>query len=325
MRVAHCLALALALVVIAVGAPTLAHELRPAALSLVETTPGRFAFRFTPPSTDRGRPADVTPEFPEHCDFDGPVLDCGERGLTGTIQFPDLEHTLHRVSVRVDWLGGSRLLRTVTADRPELTVRGVPREARAAALLLVARDYIELGVEHILMGPDHLLFVFGLVILVGFNRRLIWTITAFTAAHSITLVTSSLEVASLPAAPVEAAIALSILLISVECAKKRASLTRRAPWFVAFAFGLLHGFGFAGALADVGLPPHQAPLALLFFNAGVELGQLMAIVCAWGLSRVVHRLWKEPAPLELALTYGIGTFAAFWTLDRASAIFAMPL
>jgi hydrogenase/urease accessory protein HupE len=151
-----------------------------------------------------------------------------------------------------------------------------------ALLGVMGLAYLVLGVRHILGGVDHLLFVLALVILVRDWRRVAITVTAFTVAHSITLVAATLDWISVPGQPVEAAIALSIVLIAVEIVnarRGRVSLTVRWPWLVAFCFGLFHGLGFAGALAEVGLPHHAIPIALLFFNLGVEIGQL-AIVLA---------------------------------------------
>jgi hydrogenase/urease accessory protein HupE len=196
----------------------------------------------------------------------------------------------------------------------------------------VAATYLRLGVEHILFGFDHLLFVLALVILVRGWRRVAVTVTAFTIAHSITLAAATLGFVNVPGPPVEAAIALSIMLVSVEILNARGgkpSLTARLPWLVAFSFGLLHGFGFAGALAEVGLPQHAIPVALLFFNLGVEIGQLAfvaAVLTAGGLFRTAMALRLEPAPLrrtvnrlDVIAAYAIGTVAAFWLIERTSA------
>jgi len=300
-----------------------AHELRPATLSLVERTPGRFAVKYTAPLTARGAPAQVTPEFPEHCAFEGAMLECGEElGLTGMIRFPDLVGTLHRVTLSIAWLDGPRILRVLDANEPSLLVHGAPQEAALSTLAAVARDYMVLGLEHILSGFDHLLFVLGLALLVGFRRKLVWTVTAFTAAHSVTLVLATLGLAGLPAAPVEAAIALSILLLAVECARNEPSWTRRAPWAVAFAFGLLHGFGFAGALSEVGLPPHQTWLALTSFNVGVELGQLAVLGVAWAATRVVTPFIPDVGVPRRATIYVLGGLSAYWFLERTWALLA---
>jgi hydrogenase/urease accessory protein HupE len=199
----------------------------------------------------------------------------------------------------------------------------------------VAATYLRLGVEHILFGFDHLLFVLALVILVRGWARVALTVTAFTIAHSITLAAATLGFVNVPGPPVEATIALSIVLVAVEILNARRgkpSLTAHMPWLVAFSFGLLHGFGFAGALAEVGLPQHAIPVALLFFNIGVEVGQLVfvaAVLSTISLLRyAASRLW-EPAPLERSLDrldvtvgYAIGVVAAYWLVERTTAFFA---
>jgi hydrogenase/urease accessory protein HupE len=190
-----------------------------------------------------------------------------------------------------------------------------------------ARRYVALGIEHILVGIDHLLFVLGLLLIVSGPWMLIKTITAFTLAHSITLALATLGFVDLPSGPVEAAIALSIVFLGAEILRARQGrpgLTTRRPWVVAFAFGLLHGLGFAGALTAIGLPPGEIPLALLFFNVGVEIGQLMFVAAFLALACVLRQLqviwprWAEPLP-----AYAIGTVAAFWFIERTSAIIAM--
>ena len=196
------------------------------------------------------------------------------------------------------------------------------------------RRYLHLGVEHILFGFDHLLFVLALVILVRDWRRVAATVTAFTLAHSITLAAATLSFVNVPGPPVEASIALSIMLVAVEilnARRGRASLTLRLPWLIAFGFGLLHGFGFAGALAEVGLPKHAIPVALLFFNVGVEIGQLCFVAVVLGLIWLLRRaasLRLQPTlmqrafdQLEKVIAYGIGAVAAYWVIERTTAFF----
>jgi hydrogenase/urease accessory protein HupE len=190
----------------------------------------------------------------------------------------------------------------------------------------VTRTYLHLGVEHILLGIDHLLFVLALLLLVEGRRRLVGTVTAFTVAHSITLAAATLGLVYIPQQPVEAIIALSILFVAAEivhCHQGQPGLTERRPWVVAFVFGLLHGLGFAGALREIGLPEQSIPLALLFFNLGVEVGQLLFIAVAGAIGAILHRLvvawpawvWQLPA-------YGIGTIAAYWTLERLAGFWS---
>jgi hypothetical protein len=190
---------------------------------------------------------------------------------------------------------------------------------------LPVKAYLLLGVEHIWTGIDHLLFVLGLLLLVNGFKRLLWTITAFTIAHSITLALASLQQVQLPPAPVEAVIALSIVLLATELLRnhtQQPTLTYRYPWLVAFIFGLLHGFGFAGALVETGLPANNIPLALLLFNAGVELGQVAFVAVVWLLIK-----WLQPKLNNTSLAYRrvvpylIGCLAAYWFIERTVAIF----
>jgi hydrogenase/urease accessory protein HupE len=187
----------------------------------------------------------------------------------------------------------------------------------------VARTYVLLGIEHILLGVDHLLFVFALVLLVRGWRRLVATITAFTAAHSVTLAAAVLGFVHVPQPPVEATIALSIALVAGEIVHRRQGrpgLAERKPWVVAFAFGLLHGLGFAGALSEIGLPPHSILLALLFFNVGVELGQLAFIATVLPVLALVRRLplpW--PAWSWRVAPYVIGSLAMYWATERITS------
>jgi hydrogenase/urease accessory protein HupE len=185
-------------------------------------------------------------------------------------------------------------------------------------------SYLRLGVEHILLGVDHLLFVLGLMLIVANRWMLVKTITAFTLAHSITLAIATLGYASAPALPLNAAIALSILFLGPEVVRRwrgESSFTIRHPWVVAFAFGLLHGFGFASGLASMGLPPAEIPLALLLFNVGVELGQLafVALVILLELSfRVLAIAW--PRAVTLLPGYLVGSLGAYWTIQRTVAL-----
>jgi hydrogenase/urease accessory protein HupE len=197
----------------------------------------------------------------------------------------------------------------------------------APGALEVARTYLLLGTEHILGGVDHLLFVLALLILVKGTRRLVWTVTAFTVAHSLTLAGATLGFVHVPGAPVEAAIALSIVFVAAEIIHGRegkVGLTERFPWVVAFTFGLLHGFGFASALSEVGLPQAAIPVALLFFNVGVETGQLLFIASVFALiaasQRVARRFDVAPPAWAWRLPpYAIGSIASFWIIQRIAA------
>jgi hydrogenase/urease accessory protein HupE len=184
----------------------------------------------------------------------------------------------------------------------------------------VAWTYLVLGVEHILLGTDHLLFVLALVLLVKGWRRLVGTITSFTVAHSITLALATLGLVHVPGPPVEACIALSIVFVAAEIVRSRQGspgLTERAPWLIAFTFGLLHGLGFAGALSEVGLPQQAIPLALLFFNVGVELGQLAFVFAVLlTISIAARSSLRAPAWAWRVVPYTIGSVAMFWVIER---------
>lgn len=236
-------------------------------------------------------------------------------GLEGTsVRILGLQATQTDVLVRIERIDGSSQTLRAAPEAPRFAI-----EVQAARGD-VARTYLRLGVEHILSGFDHLLFVLALVLLVMGRRRLFWTITAFTGAHSLTLAAATLGWVHVPPPPVEASIALSIVFLAHEIASARAGrpgLTSRSPWIVAFLFGLLHGLGFAGALSEVGLPANAIPVALLFFNVGVEIGQLLfiaavlVIIAGAGRLRLPRTEWSWRLP-----TYAVGTIAAYWTFER---------
>jgi hydrogenase/urease accessory protein HupE len=223
------------------------------------------------------------------------------------------------VLLRIELDDGRSLRHVLTADRPSFVVPG------STGFFDVAWAYGRLGVEHILSGWDHLLFVLGLVLLVPGGRRLVATVTAFTLGHSVTLALASLGVVHVPPGPTEAAIALSIYLLAVELAAGRRGdpgLLARSPWGMAAAFGLLHGLGFAGALSEVGLPEREIPAALFSFNVGIELGQLAFVVvvllAGWAVARLPERWTERLAPLPV---YVIGSLAAFWFFERVAGLF----
>jgi hydrogenase/urease accessory protein HupE len=303
-----------------VARPAHAHEIDSASLSLTEVAPGRFLVRFHAASATLQSEVAAPALYPKPCHLNGAYLECGPSGLVGQIAFPWLEGTLTRVMVEIDWQSGSRLLRIVSASAPRLTVYGVPASG-LRALKPILFDYTRLGVEHILTGFDHLLFVLALALLVRKRGPLVTTITAFTVAHSLTLASTALGLLHVPSAPVEAAIALSIVLVCVECLSPSESLTRRAPWLVAFAFGLLHGLGFASALLEIGLPEKHLPAALFCFNLGVELGQLAVIAVIVLLRALFARLNLQRTWLFRGLVYAMGSVAAFWSIERISAVF----
>jgi hydrogenase/urease accessory protein HupE len=222
------------------------------------------------------------------------------------------------VLLRLERLDGSNLVKRLDPSNTSAVLDASPSQWN------VAGTYFVLGVEHILFGIDHLLFVLALVMLVKGTRRLIGTITAFTVAHSITLAGATLGWVNVPIAPVEAIIALSIVFVAAEIVHGKngeEGLAARSPWIVAFAFGLLHGFGFAGALSEVGLPSNAIPVALLFFNVGVEIGQLLFVAAVVLFQRLASRpLEAAPQWINLAPAYAIGGLAMFWTLQRVTAL-----
>lgn len=321
-----------AVVLLAWRALASAHSFEPALLDLREVTPGVVDVVWKSP-TPQGA-ADplggLTPVLPAHCatvrmeapDAESlePVhffrADCRPAGLGGgRITVDGLAGSRLDVLVRVRWADGRITTGVLRSGFDDLAL---PGSAGGEAWWPVLGRYVVLGIEHILLGPDHLLFVLGLVLLVANLHDLLWTITAFTAAHSLTLALAVLGVLTLPSPPVEACIALSLVLVAFELTRPAGTptLARRKPWLVAFAFGLLHGLGFAGALRDVGLPPDRVPLALVGFNVGVELGQLAFVAALLPLRWLLGR---APSWLQRVPAYGIGTMAVAWMCERVSA------
>ncbi|XXX80871.1 HupE/UreJ family protein [Sorangium sp. So ce134] len=314
------------LAVILVSAPAGGHELNSASLSLteVEGQDGRFLVRWEASSPTLKSELATPAVFPPPCTLDGAFLDCGHAGLVGTIELPWLEGTETSVMVVIEWRSGSRLLRVLTGSDPSLVVYGIPASAGLRALRPIVVDYTWLGVEHILTGFDHLLFVIALTLLVRGGRTLIGAVTAFTVAHSLTLACAVFGWLTLPAPPVEAAIALSIVLVCGECLRPTDSLASRAPWAVTFAFGLLHGLGFASSLLDIGLPEKHVPTALLFFNVGVEVGQLGVIALVVALRLLAARVPVQPATVRRGLLYVMGGMAGYWSIERIVAALTGP-
>ncbi len=293
-----------------------AHELSMAELSAREMSRGEFLLQWG--AGEKSQPADsLKPQWPAQCRAGDNALHCGEQGLTGTLTMQGVGERFSAVLVKVYWLDGQTRVYTLTAGQPTARFFGTADDRRNMGE--VAQAYLVLGVEHILSGFDHLLFVISLLFLVGFQRRLVWTITAFTVAHSITLALAALDWLTLRPPPVEACIALSIVLVAGEALRQRQTLARRLPSLVAFIFGLVHGLGFAGALKDIGLPENHLPLALLTFNLGVEAGQLLTVGVAWSVALALRRTaWA--ARLKTPVVYGIGSMAAYWSWLRIAAI-----
>lgn len=314
--------LLLAALLLALGRPAAAHEMTIAEMQLRETAPGRFVWQWTA-SNELAPEAKLTPRWPEGCRAEGNTLQCGEGGLQGTLSIDGVGDKYSAAMVKVHWLDGQSRVYTVTQGQSTVRLYGSADDPRGRGE--IASAYLALGVEHILGGIDHLLFVIGLLFLVGFRRRLVLTITAFTAAHSLTLASSALGLLTLRPPPVEATIALSILLVAMEALNPRQTLSRRWPALVAFLFGLVHGLGFAGALEEIGLPDNHLWVALLTFNVGVEIGQLATVAGAGLLVVLVGRLpalAPLQAPARVTALYGIGSMAAYWTFSRVAAMVA---
>lgn len=309
-----------------------AHELRPAYLELKQAAQEAFNASWKVPAKGDRRLA-LYVEFPGNCVTGAPRSTIGDDavvehrqvecrgGLSGKqIAVEGLSSTLTDVLVRVEFVDGTTQVARLTPTAASFTVR------EAHSQLEVARTYFLLGVEHILLGIDHLLFVLALMLIVSGWRLLLYTITSFTIAHSITLAGATLGVFWLPGPPVEAVIALSIMFLASEMVRSnrgKESLTARLPWIVAFSFGLLHGLGFAGALAEIGLPQIDVPFALLMFNVGVEAGQLLfilGVLAAMGL--IVRMTTAWPNWLKQAPAYGIGSVSAFWFVERVAGFWS---
>ncbi|HZF20499.1 MAG TPA: HupE/UreJ family protein [Burkholderiales bacterium] len=296
-----------------------AHEMTMAEMEVRQISRTDFLWQWGASGT---KPAsqELTPVWPEGCaSAEDYILRCGEGGLRGTMAVEGVGKTYSAAMVRVLWLDGQRRVYTITSAQPRVRLYGSADDERGMGE--IAQAYTVLGVEHILSGYDHLMFVIALLFLVGFNTRLVWTITAFTAAHSVTLALAALGLLTLRSPPVEATIALSILLVAGEGLHGRETLSRRWPALVAFIFGLVHGLGFAGALRDIGLPQNHLSIALLTFNVGVELGQLFVVGLAYLVYRTLLRLPRFAAGRTPAL-YFIGSVAAYWAIGRIVSIVA---
>jgi hydrogenase/urease accessory protein HupE len=305
--------------------PAGAHEVRPAYLRIQQTVEDVYQTTWRVPAKGEMR-LGIYLDMPQQCKEQGGLLNWKDGapfveqgawtcpgGLVGEqVEISGLELMLTDALARFERLDGTTQIARLTPSNNSFIVSGSESWGE------VASTYLALGVEHILLGIDHLLFVLALLLLVPNMRMLVWTITSFTLAHSVTLAAATMGWVHMPQKPVEAVIALSILFVAMEIVHWRQGkpgITRRWPWLVAFTFGLLHGFGFAGALTEIGLPEHAIPLALLFFNLGVEAGQLLfiaAVMLTWAmLKRVSWPQWAWRVPV-----YAIGSLAAFWTIER---------
>jgi hydrogenase/urease accessory protein HupE len=292
-----------------------AHEMTMAELELRESAKGEFLWAWV--ANERPVADELSLHWPDACHADEAVVHCGQAGLRGTLEVKGIGKSFSAAIVKVYWLDGQSRVYTFTSAQPEVQLFGSADDQRGMGEL--ARAYTALGVEHILSGYDHLAFVLALLFLVGFNQRLLFTITAFTAAHSLTLAISALGLLTLRPPPVEATIALSIMLVAGEALHEGTTLSKRWPAVVAFLFGLVHGLGFAGALKEIGLPQKHLAVALLTFNVGVELGQLLVVALAFAIYRSLSRQPQFCAARRPAL-YAIGSVAAYWSIARITAM-----
>lgn len=297
-----------------------AHEMSMSELELRQISQREFLWSWTASGSVPAAEA-LKPVWPEGCAVEnageGNLLRCGSAGLSGSMAVEGVGDRYSAVLMKVFWLDGQTRGYTITSAQPNVRLYGSSEDRRG--WMEIGWAYAVLGVEHILGGVDHFLFVLGLLFLVGFHRKLLWTITAFTTAHSLTLALSALELLTLRSPPVEASIALSIVLVAGEALRKRETLSRRFPAVVAFLFGLMHGLGFAGALAEIGLPQQHLSVALLSFNIGVELGQLLAVTLAHLTYRMLPRL-PDRAAARIPALYAIGSVAAYWSITRIAVV-----
>jgi hydrogenase/urease accessory protein HupE len=307
------------------------HEVRPAYLQLRQASRDTFDILWKVPALGDNLRLGLYVELPSSCENRSAprgeftsgsftqrwTVKCSG-GLNGeTIRIAGLSATMTDVLVRLERRDGTTQVVRLSPALPWFIVEASPGKMQVAA------TYMRLGIEHILGGIDHLLYILAMLLLVKGWRRVVLTMTAFTATHSVTLSAAALGFVNVPQPPVEATIALSIVFVASEIARARlgrSGLTERWPWAVSFIFGLLHGFGFAGGLNEVGMPQNAIPVALLFFNVGVEIGQLIFVAGVLGLLALLRRLRiSVPRRLEFVPPYAIGGVAAFWVIQRLAA------
>ncbi|MDO3722826.1 HupE/UreJ family protein [Marinobacter sp. chi1] len=322
--------LCLLLLVLFTTSFTQADELRPAYLQLTEQAEGAYTVLWKVPAKGQQRLALQVRFEPEPAAVSQPVEGFlngshlqqwsirADEGLAGmNVAIEGLARTTTEALLRVEYIDGTSVTHRLTPAAPSITLAGQP------TLLETARTYLVLGIEHILLGIDHLLFVLALLLLISNTRKLVLTITAFTIAHSITLSLASLGVIRIPVPPVEAVIALSIVFVAAEILRAQRGepgMTHQHPWLVAFSFGLLHGLGFAAALGEIGLPQNAVALALVFFNVGVEVGNLLFVFAFLLLVSLARKASFKAGPiLQKVPAYAIGSLASFWLFERVAA------
>lgn len=329
----HFFAIAFAMIASLTSHSALAHEVRPAYFELVEKSSGEITALWKQPLMDTLGVAiaprlssgwlDAVPQSewqtPTHRIQQWTIRTPHAPLERQQLHIDGLDKTITDVLVRIHYANGNEITQLIKAERPQWQIAGAEKSALPVA------QYLALGIEHIWTGIDHLLYVLGLILLVGNLRTLLKTITAFTAAHSITLGAATLKIIPVSPAPVEAVIALSILYVAAELVYARRGaigLAQRAPWLIAFIFGLLHGFGFAGALAETGLPADNIPLALLLFNLGIEAGQLLFVAAVLSALALAKHNWPRVAhALTYAAPHVIGSVAACWFIERTAIAF----
>lgn len=314
---------------VALASSAHAHPLSPSLLEMQEQADGQYSVRWKTPNL-RAPGVDLVPQLPVACKETAERsievlatsveirwrVDCGEQGIDGAmLGVTGLERSRTTALIRVVFADG-RIAKGL--------IRGGASEFRVQAGRGVARSYLALGFEHILLGPDHLLFVMGLLLLIVGARKLIGAITSFTLGHSLTLGLAVFDLLRIPQQIVEVGIAISLVVVALELVRRdqtARSLLRERPGLVSFGFGLLHGLGFASALREAGLPGDEIPQALLFFNLGIEAGQLVFIA---GMLGIIASLRKTPVPrgwIDRVSAYAIGSLAVFWILERSAALF----
>ncbi len=302
------------------------HEIRPAFLQIIQTTENTYEVFWKVPSIEGAVPK-IHPVFPPFYtvdelnspnQFPGSVIYSykisSNKPLQGSVlSIEGLNKTLIDALVTITYLDGEKVTLMLQPDKDSTIIPG------KSSTYAVIKTYAKLGVEHIVLGIDHLLFVLALIVITKGKWRIIKTITAFTIAHSITLSLAALGYINFPVPPVEAVIALSIVFLAVEMIKNQTgkqTITSKKPWLVAFTFGLLHGFGFAGALANIGLPQQDIPFALAFFNVGVEIGQIAFIIVVLGIIKLLSYKKDWPVFVQKTPAYVIGSLASFWLVER---------
>jgi len=308
------------------------HEIRPAYLQIIQTSETTYEVFWKVPSRGDAVPK-IYPVFPPFFSVEelknpnqlpGFVIYSykisSNENLQGKVlTIKGLNKTLIDVLVNIEYLDGQKATFMLQPDKYARVIPG------KTSTLDVIKTYTKLGIEHILLGIDHLLFILALIIITVGKWKIIKTITAFTLAHSITLSLAVLGYVNFPTAPVEAVIALSIVFLAIEIIKiinGKQTLTSKKPWLVAFTFGLLHGFGFAGALANIGLPNQDIPFALAFFNVGVEIGQIAFVLVMLLVIRILSLKKGWPVLIKKIPAYVIGSLATFWMIERIVAFWS---